>query len=162
MFPKLLFLLVTLPLVGLAPLSAQANCKMFGTGCAGSGGIPGIDLDAGSVPRVNSTFAFKITNLPSQPGFYYVVIGFSKTSWLGLPLPYDLTNVGLWGCTAYISVDIVIPTSHMGTMSTFVISVPNDPSLGGQTFFAQGVTMDFGINPFGGATSNGLEFPIQC
>lgn len=161
MLPKLLFLLVALPLLGLAPLSAQANCRMFGTGCAGGGGIPGLDIDAGSVPRVNASFALKITNLPSQPGFYYVIIGFSRTSWLGLSLPYDLTGVGLTGCTVYVSVDIVIPTSHNGTMSTFVITVPNDPSLGGQTFYAQGLTMEPNINPLG-ATSNGLEFVVQC
>ncbi len=159
MLPRLLFLL-SLPFLGLAPF---AQAQQFGTGCPGSAGIPGIDLASGSVPRVNSTFALKITNLPPQPGFYYVIVGVSKTTWAGLTLPYDLTNVGLWGCNAYVSVDIVIPTFHLGNMSTYDIFIPNDASLAGQTFYTQGVTMDLAVpNPFGGAVTNGLEFDIQC
>ena len=84
-------------------------------------------------------------------------MGFSKTSWGGIPLPYDLSNLGFWNCTQFISLDFTIALVNNGGVATWAIPVPNNPSLIGLSFYVQGVVIDFGVNPGNAINTNAAE-----
>ena len=107
-----------------------AQVKPTGQGCAGD------TLAANSVPWTNATFSATGTNLP-QVAFVCAVTGFRETS-LPLVLAFPQAQVG---CDLLVSADLIelIPTTN-GT-ATSQLPLPNDPSLGGQVFFQQMVSL---------------------
>ncbi len=160
-----LSILTALTLTGLAPLPAQtwtfssppvASYEQFGTGCAGSVGVPVLDAAPGSLPRIDSTFTLQLTNLPAG-NTAFVIFGFSNTDWAGIPLPADLTPFGLPGCTVYLSVDAAFPVANPSGTAQFDLPIPNDPSLVGLTFFNQALVLDPGVNFFGAVVTNAGE-----
>lgn len=86
----------------------QAAVVPIGTGCAPSGfAIPTIDSIA--TPGIGVAVGVDFSS-PSTPGsFALVLFGFSSSfsPTLGVPLPLDLSIVGLPGCSLYTSAEIV-------------------------------------------------------
>ena len=138
-------------------LPAQQNYTPFGNGCAGSNGVPLLAAAPGPLPRVDGVFTLQLSNLPAGNFGAFVVFGFSTTDWLGIPLPSDLSSVGMIGCTAYVSVDAAFGVVTAGGTAQFPITIPNDPSLLALHFFNQAVVVDPGVNFFGGVVSNAAE-----
>ncbi len=141
-------------------LPAQEAYTPFGAGCAGSVGVPVILPAApGNLPRIGNTFTVQLGNLPTGNGSGFVIFGFSRTDWAGIPLPADLSPFGLFGCTLYTSVDAAFPVmTSMGT-AEFSLPIPNDPSLLAVKFFNQALVLDPGVNPFlgGAVVTNAAE-----
>ncbi len=84
-----------------------------------------------------------------------LLFGLSDTTYLGAPLPIDLSPIGATGCSAYISIDfqtVVLADGNGG--GTYQASVPNDPSLVSAHFYNQWVALVPGANPLGLLTSN--------
>lgn len=130
-----------------------ASWSAFGSGCAGSNGVPVLAPQAGSLPQNGTTFTLEIGNLPAGGGFAFLALGFDNTLWSGLPLPLDLTSFGLPGCTGYVRVDASVLLGHAAGTASHDIPIPG--GLDGVTFYQQGLSLDPAAgNALGGAVSN--------
>lgn len=144
-------------------LPTYSRFAYYGTGCAGSAGVPRLTAEAGSMPVYGQPFRMQLSNLPNTPfNFVYGIVGFSSTSWLGGPLPRDLGFVGLPGCTSYTSVDFstVLPLANPQGSSTWALSIPGMPSLLGTFVYLQGMVYDFQPAGRWAAVSNAISARI--
>ena len=129
-----------------------ASWTAFGSGCAGSNGTP--DLQLVSLPSLGSTFSIRMDNLPNG-GVSYMGFGFSNTVFNGMALPASLAPSGLPGCTLLASLDAGTLLINLGTSATWSLTLPNDPSLAGITFYNQGFSFDPAVaRPVRAAVSN--------
>jgi hypothetical protein len=134
--------------------SPVATFLPFGVGCAGTGGVPLLAAATGSRPALGSTFVTEVANLPY--GIALLEVGFSNIITSGsLPLPLDLTGIGMPGCNLLVDPLVAIALTGPGSVATWSWAIPNVQSLFGATFFAQGFSFDPGANAFGFAASNG-------
>ena len=138
-----------------------ASFSVFGNGCSGSVGTPELHLAQGgqvNLPLIGETFNIQLSGMPififNVP---FGILGFSKTQWGGIPLPYDLSNLGFWNCTQFVSLDFSIGLVNNGGVATWAIPVPNNPNLIGLTFYVQGVVIDLGVNPGDAILTNAAE-----
>ena len=74
-----------------------------------------------------------------------------------LPLPFNMTIIGMIGCTLYTSLDRSIPMVSQGGVATWTLSVPNAIGLAGAQFYDQAVVFDPLANPFGLIASNAQQ-----
>jgi hypothetical protein len=126
--------------------------RTFGSGCAGSNGIP--QLRAGSTSSFGTTFRTAITNLSTASPIALVVTGLdNRTSALG-PLPQLLTAFGMPNCRLHVSPDLfqVVPAS--GGAAAWSWGVPPNTLLFGAKFYQQAVGLDAGVNAAGLTVSN--------
>jgi hypothetical protein len=93
-------------------------------------------------------------NLPAFPGIVW--IGFSNSQWNTLPLPFDLSLLGITGCLLYTGIETPYPIA--GDSWGFVI--PNLATLLGAVFYNQALILDPGTNPFGAVVTNAGEATI--
>lgn len=128
----------------------------LGPGCAGSSGTPQLVTTA---PRIGQEVVLTCTGLrPNHFGIF--VLGFSNTSWGGVPLPLDLSVLGMPSCAQYCSVDqTTAMLAPIGAMQTIVTLPAATPALGFQ-FYAQALGQDPGVNAFGAAVSNGIALTV--
>lgn len=132
---------------GRIPGSFQA----FGTACAGSSGLPTIQI--APLPRVGASITVSATNVrPLQPGI--LAFGASNTSWGTQPLPAPLDALGMTGCTLWISPDLLEQVSTGLGIARWTAPIPNDVGLIGARFFNQFLLLDPGVNPLGVVASN--------
>lgn len=123
--------------------------QVFGSGCAGSLGVPG-NVPAG-LPHLGQTFTATFTNLPQNVAFH--MLGFSRTASLFGALPLDLTAFGAPGCAGRVSTDAVSLMIGAGNSATFSWTLPNDPSFLGARFYNQALALDT-VNALGAITSD--------
>jgi len=134
---------------------ALATSVAYGTGCAGSSGIPGISTEVWQRPRLGEAFVVEGSSLPST--FAFLILGFRDDQWAGQPLPLSLASVGMPGCSAWLEPFDVLGALPSGGAATWSLAVPNDPGLLGLDFHLQGVALDPVANAFGAVVSNGLR-----
>jgi hypothetical protein len=119
----------------------------FGDGCAGAGGyVPAIGSTGGIPELGNSSFAIALSKT-SGGGSAVLVLGASDSTWLGVPLPFDLAPFGAAGCLLRASGDVLIgvPVSGSGAgagLASVPTPIPANPSLSGGRAFAQWVPFD--------------------
>ena len=136
--------------------SIMGPVEAFGGGCSGlrQGWLNG--------PEVGSS-AFQL-RLEGGPGFApaLLITGASNTSWLGVPLPFDMALLGAPGCDLLVSVGPTVPAllNAAGTL-TLNAPIPNEPSLTGARLFTQWAVLDAGANPLGIVLSDGLDITIH-
>jgi hypothetical protein len=114
------------------------------------------------VPETGGTFAARLSRaLPN--GAALLMLGLSRDSRGGVPLPIDLTSQGAPGCALLVSDDglpsggpavIPAPTDGQGEASV-PLSIPANASLVGATFYCQFVVADAAANPLGSSYSRG-------
>jgi hypothetical protein len=93
------------------------------------------------------------------------IIGFSNTSYLGIPLPFAVPNTT---CTLYQSIDFTMPQvanaagSVVAWTSASMVGIPTDPSLNGGTIYHQNLALvaPFAGNPLGVVLSNGVAVTL--
>lgn len=142
-------------------LTAQAPVRgtyaPFGTGCAGSAGVPILVNFQGDLPYINETFSLRIHNVgTSLLNLPFGVIGFSNTNWRQFLLPVSLAPFGFSGCSGFVSLDEVTPLAgaNPNGTATWDIAIPNDPTLSGGAFYVQALVLDPGSTPGGAIVSN--------
>jgi hypothetical protein len=119
----------------------------FGDGCAGAGGfVPAIGSTGGIPELGNPSFAITLAKATGG-GSAFLVLGASDSSWLGVPLPFDLAPFGAAGCLLRASGDVLIgvPVSGSGAgagLASVPTPIPANPSLAGGRAFAQWVPFD--------------------
>lgn len=140
-----------------APISA-----VFGQGCVGSGGYTPV-LDCVNVPQINSgNFAIELHDAAPLTVALFLM-GFSNTSYNGLPLPFALGG----GCNLLVSMTLQTPHVLMGSApgsgtASQLLPIPNIAGLQQLHLFAQwGIVDPAAANPFGIVSTAGLGFTIQ-
>jgi hypothetical protein len=131
---------------------APAAWQVWGSGCAGSAGVPALAPLGGQRPWAGEVFTVEIRNLPPQT--VLGLLGLSRTSWAGLPLPLDLRLIGMPGCTLYSDVQAAWPLSPVSGVATWAVAIPADFGLVGRSFMQQALVLDPNANPFGATVSN--------
>ena len=131
----------------------------FGTGCAGTVGIP--IMTAVTAPSLGDPFNLSINNMPTAGGVYIMTLGTSVTidSQLGV-LPIDLGPLGAPGCPILSSVDSTFFQLQTAGTATFTLPVPSLVGLLGQRFTNQAFVSD-AANALGFVASNAGIGTIQ-
>jgi hypothetical protein len=127
----------------------QASFVNYGQGCGGRLGLPANvpKIVASDVPRLGTTIGVTATNMPGNyprcrnyPQFW-LVIGRSRTTMNGLPLPYRLQDgmffpytLGGPACDLLCSWEVCHP---LGTFQGTAIHIPNNPVLLGAVAYTQ-------------------------
>ena len=139
-----------------------AATRGFGHGCAGSAGVPAFEPLAGSLPLIGREFRGQLTQLPTGSlNVPLVVIGLSDAMWGSMPLPLELSPIGMPGCEAFVSAEDSFPLANLGGRAVWTLAVPALFELRGARLFAQGIVIDFAApraTPL--STSNALELVI--
>ncbi|MBL8732387.1 MAG: hypothetical protein JNN13_08465 [Planctomycetes bacterium] len=112
---------------------------------------------AGGPPFLGSTsFAVKLSGVPNSV-LALVHLGFSNTSYLGLPLPADLSLAGLAESYLSVSPDVPSPLLTPAAPGTFVlpVAIPNSATLGYAEVFFQWLVLDSQVPGFIALTQAG-------
>jgi hypothetical protein len=131
-----------------------ATYASYGASCAGTGFAP--VLYNSNLPEIGFSFQVNMFGaLQNSPVVLFT--GASKTSWVGLTLPFDLGVLGANGCQLLASGEIQegLTTSAIG-VATRTFTLPNDQNLVGLKFFNQYLVKD-NANSFGWIVTNGGE-----
>jgi arylsulfatase A-like enzyme len=116
--------------------------ELYGTGCGGSAGVPFYRTQ--TQPRIGQHFHTAVMSAPANATGMLTVIGMSRTSSGGAPLPYDLGGLGMPGCQLAVSTDLLLLHGWDGVSQG--LPIPNQPSLYKTEFYAQGVVGEPGTN----------------
>lgn len=125
----------------------------FGAGCPGSAGTPVLAAVGTQRPQLNTAFTVALSTLPANANVSGV-LGFSDAAWNGLPLPFDLSVIGMVGCQLLVGMDLIVPLSNQAGIARWTLSIPGDASFVGVQFFQQGLVLEPGANPLGVLSSN--------
>ena len=135
-----------------------STATQFGSGC----GSPPMVFTPTSTAITGQAVTGEITNTPTP--FCVVSFGTSNTSTAaGAPLPFDLTVIGMTGCTLYQSAEVPgLPTTGAGVafQMNFSMGIPANPLLVGQHFYLQAFSIDPNAAPRKVISSNGIDFLI--
>lgn len=143
--------------IRIAPALA-ASVTPFGTSCPIAGTQP--MLTAGtSLPQIGQTCTFLVTSLPTTSS--HAVLGalsLEAGSLGGVPLPIDLTPIGMPGCEQYIDpiLSMLYGTVATNGTATWPLDIPDAPWVLGLPFYVQCLVDAPGENPLGLVTTNAL------
>lgn len=139
-------------------LPVFARSEQYGAGCVGSIGAPGLALLAPSSPVVGTTMNLQVSNVPGVFIPALGAMGTSRTSWLGLPLPFDLAPAGIPGCLLHQSAEATLALgAPNGTgVVPWPVAIPNNPLLLGSELYFQALTLELPGFPRWSSLSNGL------
>lgn len=129
-----------------------AHFQPYGTGCAGTAGVPLLSLL--NPPVLGALFSARLSNLPPNSTWAAVVAGFSRTQAPFGTLPHLLTYLGMPNCRLHTSSEVTFVLTPIGGIADWTWQVPLQPILIGETYHLQGVSLDPGANPLGATVSN--------
>ena len=93
-----------------------------------------------------------------QPSF--LVLGTSRTTFAGAPLPLSLGIVGMTGCQLFVSTDLTLPTVTSGSNASLTLNTPPQAWLIGGWFWMQGFVVEVGGNAANLTATRALEARI--
>ena len=126
-----------------------ARSRTFGTGCAGSNGVPA--LAAVDAPRLGQNYTLNLTNLNPSIGIAVMVLSLTQ-----IPAT-SLSGIGMTGCNAYMTADLLLTLSASAGAASLTTGIPSTISLMGTPLFSQGISVDPNINPAWLTVSNAHE-----
>lgn len=129
----------------------------FGTGCSGSRGVPSLHAIPGSWPILGRSLELRIDALPvSRLSPPFGLLGFTRDSVGGIPLPIDLAPIGMPGCSLLVSLEVDVALDNLGGYARWSLPIPFAPNLLGAEVYLQAFALDPGVNALGATMSNGL------
>ena len=141
--------------------NSQPSWTAFGSGCAGTAGIPTLSAATGQLPRIGRVFTTQLGNLPAGPlRLPFGFLGTSKSRWSGISLPFDLGLVGMPGCALFCGADLTFPLTATGGLASWPITIPYDVALVGALAYQQALVLDPAVNLLGATTSNAGELKL--
>lgn len=129
----------------------------FGTGCAGSNGVPTLAAAPQNWPSVGRTFTQDIGHRPLTPTIAFLLFGFSKSFGAGQPLPWDLTFLGMPGCALRVDPLAQVGIAVLNGSASFGLPIPNSPAYYWTQLCSQAFVADPGANQIGFIATNGCE-----
>ena len=116
-------------------VALRGSTSSYGAACGG------INLAGalGARPRVAGTFVADVTGITAG-ATTFVAAGASNATWAGNPLPFDLTPIGLTGCSLLqdLQLGAGYPTTAFGVGATrFTLAIPSSFELVGFRFYLQ-------------------------
>ena len=136
--------------------ATPATLSAFGAGCAGPAGTPLLEPLAGSLPWLGDHLQLHVSRLPDDDLPALLHLGFSRTAWRGLVLPFDLGPFGMPGCTLWTGADAVFPLETASGRAQWSLPIGTEPQTLGIEFFAQAVAAARSVNPAGFVVSNAV------
>lgn len=107
-------------------------------------------------PRCGTTWALDMYDATVAP-LPLLLCGLSYHSYQGMPLPLDLSFVGMQGCKLQVSIDAtVLGTAWSTRWAQFHVAVPAAPWLAGVDIGLQAASTEPGLNPAGVVLSNSI------
>jgi hypothetical protein len=130
-----------------------ASVESFGSGCAGTNGVP--TLSASGAPRLGDNWTLNIGNLNTSFNLATMVFGFAE-----VPGGLDLGPVlGMPGCFLHVTPDLLLTaTSGVGGNASW--SWTPITGVVGDTIYAQALCLDPTVNAFGWTMSNALVMTL--
>jgi hypothetical protein len=125
-----------------------ADFVSFGTGCAGSAGIPALTAPAG-LPWLGDAFTTRVAPVAANSAGALFVTGFTALPGI------DLTPIGLFGCSGFVSVDRIDIVGAANGQADWNATVPNDAAIVGLHVHQQAI-VDDPAGPLGAAVSNAV------
>jgi hypothetical protein len=145
-------------------LPVFARSESIGVGCAGSNGVPTLDLTNGTSPVIGTTVDFLYSNALNSllVTAAIVAVGFDQSSYQGIPLPLPLAVIGLPGCTLYHSNDLSVSVGVAAGAAQFTwsLGIPNNATFLGLEVFVQGLHLEFAGAGSWAAMSNAVGIRI--
>jgi hypothetical protein len=117
--------------------------------------VPALAPLNGALPVLGTTWTARL-GYGTGNGVAALAIGSSDQTWIGGPLPLDLSALGMPGCTLRVSTEFVASMLLSGGNATLAWQLPLTPSLAGFQFFTQALVLEPAANPFGAVMSNAL------
>ena len=140
-------------------VSTPAWYTPFGSGCAGTAGLPVLASAPLQLPWIGTSVEVRVQPIP--PGAPTVMIlGSSKSVFAGGSLPLGLGFLGMTGCSLLVSPDVVVPMASREGAATLTLTIPASAALAGSAFHDQALIVDPGANAAGLIVSNGQEAAI--
>lgn len=121
--------------------TAVPTVASYGSGCAGSAGVPSLGPAPDSLPWLDNTFVVAGGSLPPSP-LAFLAIGLSRTTWNALPLPFSLAGLGMPGCSLFTSVDLALATVPAAGSASWSIPICDCQGAIGLAFFLQALVLD--------------------
>ncbi|MCB9868931.1 MAG: hypothetical protein H6837_03685 [Planctomycetes bacterium] len=113
--------------------------EAFGSQCGGPKTQPIMSFSGNKF--VGGAVSFRVDTVNQADAT--LMVGASRTQWGSIPLPFELGLLNAPGCYLYCSLDAWQP---IGKERTLVVTIPDDPSLIGQTVYAQWLVTNHGGN----------------
>jgi hypothetical protein len=137
-------------------LTTPGLFSLYGSGCQSVNGEP--TLAATNAPTINTALTLEVGNMPLDCELALMALGVSNTTWQGLPLPLDLTPIGLSGCNLIAAAEFIDLTPSVNGVASYSVNIPNNAGLVGSSLFVQSILLDLlpgGGFEFIGATRGG-------
>lgn len=144
----------------LPSVQAQAATETYGSACSWEGLAPTLEPGQFSAPRIGESLAVHFRYRPSRSGA--LLLGLSDRSLGGVPLPLDLTTLGLPGCWLLQSADLAydFTTPWSDDRREYPWAIPFTLDLLGARFYLQGLVLEPPANTLGALTSAGMAVTI--
>ncbi len=141
------------------PLCAGVDSRS-GVGCADRFGVDAQIMTAGAwcggETVTTEVAAFAPTAMRS------LMVGDDASMTLtGMPLPADLTPLGMAGCWLYQNNVVTVPLVGDTATGSVAMAIPNTPGITGLTFYLQGAFLDPQANALGVGTTDLLTASIR-
>jgi hypothetical protein len=133
-----------------------AGTAILGAGCSGTHGTPTLLPATGQRPWLGEPFTLELANVPPLAASL-LLLGHSKKTWSGVPLPFDLAALGAPGCSVWSSGQVHMVLLNGAGVARWTVTLCACPELLGQPFFTQGLVPDAAANPLGLVVSNAIE-----
>jgi hypothetical protein len=131
-------------------IGPESRYAFLGAGCAGS--MPAARLVPLDTPRIGATLQVTLDNLPVDVALLWTGSS-TSTSAFG-SLPFNVSSLGMPGCTAYASADAVTVLVGSGGRAAYRLTIPDLPALVGVRFHQQALVFDPGANALGAVLSD--------
>jgi hypothetical protein len=135
--------------------SCTASFSQFGNGCPTSVGVG--TVAATNLPRLGQTYTMEFSGIPLTTPGVIIVVGLSNTSLSGIPLPLELSVIGLPGCNLLCSAEVFQVVTTTSGLATFGVAIPNTANLINMPLYSQALIPDpLAPNASGGASRGGV------
>ncbi len=127
-------------------LPTFARATSYGSACVGSNGPLALAVVNNSLPVIGQTLQLEMSGIPLySPCIGYV--GLSNETFAGVPLPFSLDFLRLYGCFAYMSADLEFPIglpNNATNTAAWNLAIPLDPIFLSLHIYLQGLALEFG------------------
>tara|TARA_R110002094_G_scaffold4460_2_gene13056 strand:+ start:1714 stop:2940 length:1227 start_codon:yes stop_codon:yes gene_type:complete len=124
----------------------ELGTGIYGSGCAGSNGVP--TLTATSAMQLGQNWTVDIDNLNPTFNLAYVVLGLTKSQ------AVDLSVINMPGCFAFTTPDLLLSVTGTAGQASWTWPAVAGPI--GAALYAQALCLDPTVNTFGFTTSNAV------